>query len=111
MTTIGQRQEGVLQRYLDGLARNHQRRNYLELDNLEQNRKQRHPMDVQPFVASLPRAPTDYLLFLEDEIDRSCPMCFHSYDMGTMPSGMSTSTVSTQSPHSGKTADGGLHRG
>lgn len=96
MATTGQRQEGVLQRYLDNLARNQQRRNHLEPDNLEQNRKQRHAMDVRLFVASLPRAPTDYLRRLEDEIDRSCPMCFHSYDMGTLPIGSSTSTASTQ---------------
>lgn len=96
MATTGQRQEGVLQRYLDDLSRNQQRRNHLELDNLEQNRKQRHAMDVQLFVASLPRAPADYLRRLEDEIDRSCPMCFHSYDMGTSPSGSGTSTASTQ---------------
>lgn len=96
MITAGQRKEGVLQRYLDDLARNPQRRNHLELGNLEQNRKQRNPMDAQPFVASLPRAPTDNLRCLEDEIGRSCPMCFHSYNMGTTPSSKSTSTVSTQ---------------
>lgn len=96
MATTGQRQEGALQRYLDDLARNQQRGNHLELDNLEQNRNRRHAMDVQLFVASLPRAPTDYLRCLEDEIDRSCPMCFHSYDMGTLPGASSTSTASTK---------------
>lgn len=108
MITAGQRKEGVLQRYLDDLARNPQRQNHLELDNIEQNRKQRHPMNAQPFVASLPRASTNYLRCLEDE---SCPMCFHSYDMGTTPSSKSTRTVPHSEHHSGKTADGGLHRG
>lgn len=39
MATNGQRQEGVLERFLDDLARNQQRRNHLELDNLEPDRK------------------------------------------------------------------------
>lgn len=96
MATTGQRQEGVLERYLEDLARNQQRRNYLELDNLEQDRKQRNAMDEQLFIASLPRVPADYLRRLEDEIDRSCPMCFYSYDMGTSPNGSRFSAASTQ---------------
>lgn len=96
MATTGQRREGVLERYLDELARNQQRRNRLELENVEQDRKQRHTMNVQLFVASLPRVPTDYLRRLEDEIDRTCSMCFQSYEMGIPPSGSNTSTASTQ---------------
>lgn len=53
-------------------------------------------MDVQLFMASLPRVPADYLRRLEEESDRSCPICFHHYEMGTLPSGSSTSTASTQ---------------
>lgn len=96
MATSGQRQEGVLERYLGELARDQQRQNQLERDNLEQEKKQRHAMDVQLFMASLPRVPADYLRRLEDESDRSCPICFQPYEMGTLPSGSSTSTASTQ---------------
>lgn len=96
MATNGQRQDGVLERYLDGLARDQQRRNQLGRDNLEEERKQRHAMDVQLFMASLPRVPTDYLRRLEDGSDRTCPICFDPYDMGTLPSGTSTSTTSTK---------------
>lgn len=79
MAVSGRRQEGVLERYLDDLARDQQRRNQLERDNLEQERKQRHAMDVQLFMASLPRVPAVYLRRLEEESDRSCPICFHHF--------------------------------
>lgn len=98
MATTGQRQD-VLERYLDDLVRNQRRRNHLVPYNLERDRKQRHVMDVQLVVASLPRVPTDYLRRLDDEFDRSCSMCLHSYEMGTPPSGSSISTASTQRTH------------
>lgn len=96
MATNGQSQDGVLERYLGDLAREQQRRNQLGRDNLEQERMLRHAMEVQLFMTSLSRVPADYLRRLEDESDRSCPICFEPYDMDTLPSGSSTSTASTQ---------------
>ena len=57
IATNGQRQEVVLERYLVYLARDHQRRDQLERANVEQERKQKHAVYVQLFMASLPRIP------------------------------------------------------